>query len=182
MARLFDIVGTEIVLNPNTLAVPQFKKIWNRDKSKGKEFAIKEITYVVFLCDFISPYKDLPEYERGNIIKADIFKGEKWTSDEVIEEAIDKYNQLQETPNMRLLKSARSTLEKMADYFDKIDFEETDSFGKLKYSAKDVASNLTSVGNIVKSLTSLEQQVKKEVIESNVRGDNEIGPFEIPRS
>ena len=123
MARLFDIVKNEIVLSPYALAVPVFKKIWDRDKSKTKDKAYKELTYVVFICDFYSPYRDIPEFERYLTVTVDVFKDKEWEPDSLVEEAIDKYKKLQETPNMRLLKATKSTLEKMAEYFENIDFK-----------------------------------------------------------
>jgi hypothetical protein len=180
MARLFDIVGTDITLDANILAVPAFQAIWDRDKSKEKSRALKELKYIIFFCDFLSPYKDLQEGFKERTIIGDLFK-DNWEPDKLVEEATTKYLQLQETPNMRLLLSAKRNVDKLANYFDSIDFTEVDSYGKPKYSAKDLSSNLKDVGQIVKSLSMLEKQVQTEILEKNARGQTEIGPYELPK-
>lgn len=179
MARLFDIERNRIVPDASILAIPAFKKIWMRDKAKEKEQALKEISYVVFLCDFHSPYRDISDSLKKPLIIKDLFE-EGWEPDKDILKAVDTYKKLQETPSMRLLQSARKTLDKLSDYFETIDFSEEDYSGKPKYSASDLTRNLKEVGNIVKSLTMLETQVKLELDNSNVRGNSEIGFLEDP--
>lgn len=179
MARLFDIERSKIVPDANVLAIPIIKKIWTRDKTKDKEIAFKELSYVVFLCDFHSPYRDIRESERESLIINDIF-GKEWKPDKLVKEAVNTYKKLQETPSMRLLDTARLTLDKLSGYFEQIDFKETDMMGRPVYSAKDLTSNLKEVGNIVKSLVNLEKQVKLELEEQSVRGNTEIGLFEDP--
>jgi hypothetical protein len=180
MARLFDIDKNKIVLNSDILAIPALKVIWDRDKSKVKDKAMKELSYIVFLCDFHSPYKDLKSNDKEELIIQDIFNNKKWKPDNEIKEAIKVYNKLQITPSMRMLQSAKVAIEKVADWFEKVDLEELDSYGKFKYSANDVSRNLKEIGNIVKSINNLEKQVRSELTESNARGNNIIGPFEEP--
>jgi hypothetical protein len=180
MAKLFDIVGTEITLDATILAVPALQKIWDRDKTKDKAKAMKELKFIVFLCDFLSPYKDLLDDLKQKVIIEDIFK-EDWEPDDTINKAIEKYRELQQTPNMRLLLSAKRNVDKLSNYFDTINFNEVDNYGKPKYSAKDLSSNLKDVGQIVKSLSMLEKQVQTEISENNVRGQAEIGPYELPK-
>jgi len=180
MAKLFDIDRNKIVPNPDVLAIPAMKKIWNRDKSKTKDKAMREIAYVVFLCDFHSPYKDLRISEKEKIIIEDTFKADKWEPDDIIKDAIEVYKKLQVTPSMRLLTASRNSVEKLSDYFDQINFKEIDNFGKPIYSAIELTRNLKEVGNVVKSLTNLDKQVKLELEEQSVRGGNKIGYFENP--
>ena len=180
MARLFDIDKNKIVPDANVLAIPSLKKLWERDKTKEKDDAFKEISYVVFLCDFHSPYRDIHDSERESLIINDIFKDKKWRPDPAVKEAVKVYKKLQETPSMRLLNTARLTLDKLSGYFEQIDFKETDMYGKPIYSARDLTSNLKEVGNIVKSLVNLEKQVKLELEEQSIRGSAEIGLFEDP--
>lgn len=179
MARLFDIERNKIVPDANILAIPAIKKIWNRDKTVEKASALKDISYIVFLCDFHSPYKDLHELEREKHIISDLFDS-TWKPDKDIKAAVVLYKQLQETPSMRLLNTARNTLDKLSDYFNQIDFSEEDIMGKPKYSANDLTRNLKEVGNIVRSLANLEKQVRLELEEQSVRGSSEIGHFEEP--
>jgi hypothetical protein len=180
MARLFDIDKNRIVPDPNVLAIPAMRKLWDRDKHKDKINALKDLSYVVFLHDFHSPYRDLRWEEKEKVIITDLYKDNKWTPDSDILEACEIYKKLQITPSMRMLTASKKAIEKMSDWFETFDFNETDMFGKPKYSANDLSRNLKEIGNIVKSLTSLERQVRLEIEEQTSRGNNEIGVFEDP--
>lgn len=183
--ELFDIENNRLVLNPTNLYIPPFKQIWDRDKSKGKERAHNEIAYVAFLCNLSrrNPYNGYSEQEKESKIRKDIFGDESWEPDELVQKAVEKYKEMQKTTNSRLLRSAMNGAQKLADYFDKADFDEIDARGRPRYSAKDYAANLKEVGNIVKSLSQLEKQVEKEQLEaSEARGGSEIGMYEIPES
>jgi len=183
--KLFDIVNGKVVMNPQVLTMPEFKFIWDRDDDIDKDKAVKEISYVVFLCDesLTNPYRAYKEGDRQDVLLRDFIKDKKWKPDKHIEAAIAKFMEATQTTNSRLLKSAKNAAEKLAGYFDMIDFNEVDKDGKYLYSAKELASNLAAVGNIVKSLHQLEEMVKKEQLETNtVRGGGEIGFYELPRT
>jgi hypothetical protein len=182
--KLFDIVNGKVVMNPQTLAMPEFRYLWDRDDDIDKDNAVREISYVVFLCDesLANPYRAYKEGDREEVLLRDFIKEKKWKADKHIEAAIKKYLEATQTTNSRLLKSAKNAAEKLAGYFDMIDFNEVDKDGKYLFSAKELASNLAAVGNIVKSLHQLEEMVKKEQLETNtVRGGGEIGFYELPR-
>jgi len=178
--ELFDIEGGKLMLNPTNLFIPEFKALWDRDKSKTKEQAALEISYVAFMCSMASrnPYNAYSERDRKIKITNDTIRTEP---DELIEKALVRYREFQKTANTRLLAGARNAADKLAGYFEKVDFDKVDSYGKPIYSARDLSSNLKEVGNIVKSLVLLENQVQKEQLEQQaVRGGNELGMYELP--
>ena len=175
----------KIILKASSLAIPEFKTIWNRDLDPDKPTAYSELSYITFLCDasLDNPYRNYTEEDRVRVLKKDFFGHEYYEIDKVVEEAIYKYKELQETVAVRLLRSAKSAADKMSQYFDKVNFEDTDKFGKPMYSAKDLASNLKEIGNIVKSLKTLEDLVKMEQVgTARIRGGSDIGDYEIPDS
>jgi len=179
MAKLFDMVGTDITLDANILAVPALQKIWDRDKSKGKAQALKELKFIVFLCDFLSPYKDLQEDLKEKTIIEDIF-GEKWVPDNTVKEAITKYIQLQETPLMRFLDVNLKNIGKLTNYLDLITFEGKDEYEALKI-VDSMTKSIEKAGGMIKSILTLKKQVQTEITEKNVRGQSEIGPYELPK-
>jgi hypothetical protein len=181
--KAFDIIGDRVTFKPEFLAVPEFKAIWDRDKSKSKNKAMKELSFIVFLCDntTINPYMGYSEDIREDILKEDFIGDSKWEPDELVLRAIKKLDSLFETPSARLLKGALVAADQLANWFKNIDFTETDNQGKQKYSARELSSNLSSVGNIIKSLKQLEKQVRQEQLDDGVaRGGSEIGMFELP--
>lgn len=184
--RLFDILNGKLVINqPEVLAIPEFNIIWDRDQDEDKVTAMKELSYITFLCDdsINNPYRSYKEGEREAVLRKDFIRDKKWKPDKKVENAIEKYKKAVQTTNSRLLKSAKNAADKLAEYFDMIDFNEMDNYGKPVFSAKELSSNLAAVGNIVKSLTQLEDMVRKEQLESNtIRGGGEIGYYEVPKN
>jgi hypothetical protein len=178
MAKLFDIVDTDIVLDPRVIAIPALKAVWDKDKSKGKERAKKELTYVVFMADFHSPYRDLPDANKEETIRKDIFKGEDWVPLSYVHEAVEKYTELQETRHSRMLKALRHTEEEITYYFKSISLKDTDDFGKPKHNINEIVKNMKEVGGVIKSISMLEKQVESELLEGKVQGESEIGPYE----
>jgi hypothetical protein len=181
MAKIFDIINGEVSITPEALVIPAFKSIWDSDKSKSKDRAKDEIKYVAFLCDQIkSPYKDFPEWEKAKVIKADLFKDKDWEPNETVKWACDAFSKMSETPAIRLLRASKSAVDKLAIYLESVDFEKLDTNGK-PYSARDVVFNLGNIGNLVKSLATLEEAVKREQSEGNrIQGGTEINYFEDP--
>jgi hypothetical protein len=180
--KAFDIQGDKVTFTPEFLAVPEFNVLWKRDKSKIKETALKELSYVIFLCDntVTNPYMGYSEDIRDEVLKEDFIGDKKWEADKEVKAAVVKLKALQETTSSRLLKASMIAADKLAVYFENIDFTMLDDNGKPIYSAKELASNLGAVGNITKSLRILLEQVRKEQLDDNMaRGGNEIGIFEI---
>lgn len=180
--KLFDIVNGTVVLNPNSLVIPEFKKIWDRDKSKTKEQATKEISYIVFLCDFNSPYNSFRENDRDKVVKQDFLKDESWEPDTLIVEGIKKYKLLQETPLLNMLRAAMNVVNKTTDYFNKVDYDEVDDRGKVKYTVSEVFKAMANMGGAINQLRMLEREVQREQIEASTsKGNNIIGDYELPR-
>lgn len=182
--KAFDIEGGRVKFTPEFLAVPHFKRLWDRDKTKNKHKAYNELSYVVFLCDntLSNPYRSMAETLREQVLKRDILGKEDYKIDKPLQDAIKAFSELKETTSSKLLKSAKIAADKLADYFEnKVNFEEVDTNGKPMYSARDLASNLGAVGKIIESLKKLEEQVIKEQLDGgSARGGAEIGDFELP--
>lgn len=179
----FDIQGDRIEFSPQFLAVPEFGVIWKRDKTKTKNKAIKELSYIVFLCDntIANPYKGYPEDTRRDILIDDFIREKDWKEDDEIKAAIDKFKNLSETTSSRLVAAAMVAASKLTDYYLNVDLNAKDDNGKFLHSAKELQNNIERLGNTIKSLYNLNEQIKKEQLEGNItRGGFEIGDFEIP--
>jgi hypothetical protein len=167
--ELFDIEAGKVVLDPNTLYIPEFKEIYDRDKSPGKETATKEIAYITYLCNFSpkNPYNSYSTKDKEDKVKADTIKGEP---DEVVKKAMERYKEMQMTTTSRLMIAAKKASEVLAEYFEQAKSED----------ATEVIRNIEKLGNAVKSLYILEQQVQKEQLENaRIRGGNELGMYEV---
>lgn len=178
---LFNIDPSgRVLMNPDSIAIPTFRALWDRDKSKTKERATMEISYVVFLCDYKSPYRSYSESDRSKIVKEDFIRNSEWEPDELIQEAIKKYNEFQETTFSRLVNKSLKLADKLSDYMDTIEFSGKDE-RQARETVDTIVKTLEKVGNIVKSLTTLKKQVETDSTEqTNVRGKAEIGDYELP--
>jgi hypothetical protein len=70
-----------------------------------------------------------------------------------------------ETTNTRVLLGAKKAAEELAKWFEQIDFTKVDGYGKPIFSATELARNLKEVGSIVKSLSQLEEMVRREQLD-----------------
>lgn len=179
-AKLFDIVGGNVIMNPTVLWIPEFKHLWDRDKAKYKSTAVREISYIVFMYSFKSPYLAYSETDRRLKILKDYFNGEDYKPDGAVEAAIKRYLELQETATTRLLNASLRLCDKVTEYFDSINFNDKDKLGKPIHELTDVVKNMKDVGPVVKSLEQLKDQVLREQMDKNIiRGGTDIGLFEL---
>lgn len=171
MKRLFDINKGKVVMNPSTLWIPEFKTIWDSDESEEHVEAIKKLSYVVFMMDYRSPYRDMRPATKEKTIRKDMFGNLAWRPDAAVKAAMKKYALLQETANIRLLGAAKIAADKLTEYFEDVDPND----------ANNIVRNLKELGSVVKSLDTLQRQVEKEQLDAEAaKGSREIGYYENP--
>jgi hypothetical protein len=162
---------------PEALLVEEFLTIWKRDKSKTKEKALKELAYVYHTTDFQSIYRNYHENMREGKIKLDLFKDREWSPDLAITLAQNKYASLQTTLSMELLNDVEAGLTTLRDYFRNVDFEDDEN----GVAAKNFIQNVQKMGDVVKGIKSLREEVEKELSDNmQMRGGSKIGSRELP--
>jgi len=169
--KIFDIVGTSIQLNPQSLIIPEFKALWDRDKTKEKAKCTKEITYVVFLCDNSSdnPYSNFSEEDRIEILSQDF----KIEIDSLIKAAIAKFKRLNTTRYERVVIAALDSLLHVETYYKTLkDKEEFDIIEYLNTTEK-LSKAFTSLRDLEKKITS------DRMSEDKVRGNTTVGDYEL---
>jgi hypothetical protein len=177
---MFDIVDGKVVMNPEDLAIPPFKKIYDSDKSKDKEIAFKKISYIIFMYRWKSPYASLLDEDlRSRVIKKDLFDNEEYELDTLMKDAIERYKQFIYTFSLQFLDQNMLGAKKLMQFYEMINWDDTDKSGKFLYSDRNLAANLKEAGNILRSLESLKDQVRKEELETTkIKGGNEVGLYE----
>jgi hypothetical protein len=187
--KIFEIVGDDIKVTPEALMVKEFKELWKKDKSKGKEKAKIQLSYVYYFSDWESPYAKYIEEERQERIVNDLGMKLEWVKGTDIRLAIDRYAELTMTTSMLLLQDAKVAVNKLRGYFREVDlaalyFREVDLAALDKndkpiYRANDLTSNLKAIGGVIKGLKELEDEVKKEQMDtSSIKGGGQKGFFE----
>lgn len=165
--KVLEIVNNNLTIHAECLAIPEFKKLWDSDKSKNKLDAINALRYVYFTADYKSLYNTFDPITREKMLKKDCFGNEDQVISEDILEAINKYIQLQETPLLKYLKSAMNALNKMEEYFSKIDFDKEDSKGNAKYKPREISACLKDAPTIAASIEKTIEKVEKEQSTNN---------------
>jgi len=175
---MFQFSNNKIVFDPNVLSLPWFKVIWEADKSKSKEEAMKLLSFIFYLVDNKSPYIGYPREERRENIIKDIIKDKKWKESEQVLEAIKKYEEYSVTRSSRLLDSTRGLIDRLSEYFRTLKFDPNgDPEFELKKAAA-VQKATADIGKTIESLNNLEERVKKEITQkTTVRGNQTLGQF-----
>lgn len=180
--RLFDLKDRNVIVSPEALLIPEFQAIWKRDKTKDKLKAMRELSYVYFVCDYKSPYRSSLTLNRlESMVAKDFMKDEAYAPDPKISAAVDKYKELQKTPSMMLLDASLKTVHNLIDYLQNVDLQERDKNDRPIYKPSDVTSSLKNIGGIVESLSKVRESVEKEMSEqATLRGHRKKGNREDP--
>lgn len=174
--ELFTQDKDKVIPRSATLLVKEFKAIWDK---KDKEQALKELAFVYYLTDYKSVYMSTDPSERESIIIEDLGLSTKWKQDKLIQDAIKKYKQLQETPTMRLLQSAQEALEQLVQFFKTVNLSERDKSGKPVHKPSDITRAMSETAKVAEALDKLSERVKKELdIKGRVQGGGEVGLYE----
>lgn len=87
----FDKINYRVHPTPEAIMLKVFGDIWNRDKSKDKELALKELSFVWFYCDVRSHFLiQSPEARTKEIVK-DVGLVKDWKPDKLVKAAITYY-------------------------------------------------------------------------------------------
>ncbi len=183
--QIFELdAAHQLKIAPQAYALLPLKAIWERDKSKQKETAKKELAYVFFNNDYKSTFFNEPDSkDRAKMVVEYVFgKDSKWEPDEVVLEAEAFYVEHQDTFSLKLLKDTMKGVNKLREYFRDINFKETlkSKTGEIfpKYDVKKFVDTVEKIPKVVESLQNIEKAVKKEQeTDSKLRGGREKGMY-----
>lgn len=152
--KIFNLKENKVIIDPEILTIPEFKKIWENDKSKTKINAILEFTYIYHICDSDSPYSNFSDDKKKSHLGLDLFNDAKYKPNKVIEEAANKYLELKETPLQRLLKAAQNKIDDIVTYLNNTPYSED--------SAKTINDIYKNISSYVAQEEKLKSAVEKE--------------------
>lgn len=159
---------------------PHIYNIKPFDRLLERQMGMRVLSYIFLMVDYKSPYMQYDEEVRKEELVRDVLDGDESQVDELVEECIQKYSQLQETALSRLLKASLSALHKMEEYFNTIDFTEKTNGGALVHKPKELMDAMNKIGPTSENLVKLEQQIKeqeKPETEESIRGGVETNEF-----
>lgn len=160
--RLFELTNNQPTITVECLLIPEFKALWDRDKTKDKSKAYNELRFIYFSTDFKSLYLAIDEEDRFEKLVDDFISIKNWKPDKLILDAINKYKEFQNTPTMRFLEDNQAAMESMGKYFRNIDWKEVNDKGTPIYSISQVSTAVKNAGAIIDNIEKLKDKVAKE--------------------
>lgn len=179
----FDKGTYSVKYSPLLLTLEPFKKIIDRDKTKGKEIAIKEISFIAFFADIRSDYMYIVnDEERARELVNDLELPKNWKIDATIKHAIEFYTSRSTTVNSSIYKSACKAAIDISNYLNKTDalLSERDENGKVVTDISKITSALEKVPKIMANLNSAHTELIKEqkITEGRTKGSKTFNIFE----
>lgn len=178
---VYDNVNNRLEINEGEIfLVREFKALMDKDKSKDKELAFRELTYIYLALDWKSPYSQYTELERHEEALRDSGITEEEFNNPVFREACRKYRALQDSnKSIKMLNAAKTAVDKFIDYFDVIvDLNERDQNGKPVFTAKKVMEEVSNLNKVHQELIDLENAVKKELTEQSTLRAGAVEDFD----
>lgn len=171
-----------ITVAPEILLIPEFRALWNKDKTKNKSSAMMDFTYIYYTTDFKSPYvKSYAGEDLVNKVKSD-FTSEDWKESKFVKDAINKYTDLQKTKTLKLFEAADSALSQIYTYLKNFKIDEVDD-EKRDTVVNNVLKNIEKVPDIGLKLDSARRSVERELeAGGRQKGTGNIKSRELPRS
>ena len=172
--RLIKIENYELKLADEALLVRPIRKLWNMDRSKGKETFYKQMSILYFVYDPSSNYAYISN-EKDRL--KEVLEQENITdfhNTAEFKEAVEAYKKLVRTPSSELLNDVRLTVDKMRQALTSIDFDDLEEKDKVS-AINTVAAVVSKIPKLVKDLSEAEKAVTKELEEQgNARGSQEL--------
>ncbi|MCK5140281.1 MAG: hypothetical protein KAQ85_10600, partial [Thermodesulfovibrionia bacterium] len=130
---LFKVEGTLVVPTEHALLIPPYSDIWEQDDSPKKESAKRAFAYIELNCSYkkSNPFKGYSDEIRKEKVGKAVYREDYDTFVETsyIIEGIELYHvlRIEAAPTLQYYLSAKAGAEKMMNWLDTFDMEETDS-------------------------------------------------------
>ena len=168
--------NNKVSIAPAALMIPEFAIIWKNDFSPAKEFALRDLAYIYFICDYNSVYRSYDPDKREKQLKRDL--GIRKLSAQT-RKGVEKYKELQDTPSIRFLESGYKVMEETMKYFNNVNYAKTDNNGAIMYKVGEVLKCLKDVSGTMDTIDGLLQKAKTESqAKDRIRGGGDTGAFE----
>ena len=172
--KLIRVLNYELKVADEALLVRPIRKLWNMDRSKGKETFYKQMSILYFVYDPSSNYAYICN-EKDRL--KEVLEQENITdfhNTAEFKEAVEAYKKLVRTPSSELLNDVRLTVDKMRQALTSIDFDDLEEKDKVS-AINTVTAVISKIPKLVKDLSEAEKAVTKELEEQgSARGSQEL--------
>ncbi len=169
--KLFKYEGYEVRVAPEALTLKPFKKLWDRDKSKTKEKAMTEFSFLYFYCDPRSDYQYIKDDEdRMDAVKKGEGLSDDWKPDAALKSAIEFYSSF-DTTSAILLRTAREAVERVRNTFETLEPDDTKSL-------KEYLTALKLIPEVAAMIQEAEKTLNEEAEYGEAKGSIEKTLFD----
>lgn len=162
--KLFVYKDYNLRISDEAYALRPFKRLVDRDRTKEKTKAMKELAYLYFMYDPRSDFSfEIIESDRDLRVKDSIGLEADWKPDKQVQEAIELYKYLTTSSSSLLLQDTRVIIDNIRSTFRSIDLTEKDANGKLVFNIGQVMTAVKQVPSLIKELADAEKAVSKEI-------------------
>lgn len=181
--NLFEVKDWELTVKEEVYGLLPFKKLIDRDKTKDKQIALKELLFIYFYCDIKSDYNYLmSDKEKEKEIKKDIGLPSKWKIDKDIENAIELYKEKSQTVIQKLYSQSLKSVSEIGNYLENTKelLEERDDRGKPVLDISKITTAVQRVPKLMSDLKAAYKEVVKEIedTENKRKGSQSFNIFE----
>jgi len=180
--KLFEFKNWKLTVSEEAWGLLPFKKILDRDKTKEKENALKEMLFIFFWSDIRSNYINMPDSQKLEEIKKDVGLSSKWKKDSVINEAITLYEKLGQSVIETLYKQSLKGAQAVGNYLENSEalLYERDNNGKPVNDISKITTALQKVPNLMKDLKNAYKEVvrEREDNDNKKKGSKQFNTFE----
>lgn len=181
--KLVEFKDYELTVPEEVWGLQAFKKLLDRDKTKDKVNATKEMLFIFHVSDIRSDFNHiLNEEERIEEVKKEVGLKKSWKKDKLVEEAINLYKKLSTTVVEQLYINSLRAASDVGNYLSNTKdlLEERDVKGSPVY---DIAKITTAVQKVPKLMADLKEAYKevvkeKETLEGKSKGSRKYNLFE----
>lgn len=155
--------------------VKPFRRLWNMDRSAGKEQFYKQMSILFFVYSPASNYSYITD-EKERLAEVCLQEGiSEFRMTPEMRNAIEAYKKLCQTPEGLLLESTYKFIDKSRKALDALDYEVIDDPKEKVNTMKVGMSIVALVPKLMKDLSAAKLAVEKEISEQdNTRGSQEL--------
>lgn len=179
--KLLTMKKWQLTVSEEAWGLAPFRKILEKDKSKEKENAIKDMTFIWFYADIRSDYLNMSPEIREAEIKKDIGLPANWTMSKEVKEAIEFYNK-DATALQRLYRQTLASVQAIGDYLENAAalLAERDNNGRPVNDIAKITGAVQKVPKMMRDVKEAYKEVVKEIedTENKKKGSRTFNTFE----
>lgn len=177
--KLIQITDYKLTVADEALLVRPIRKLWNMDRTKGKEAFYKQMSVLFYVYSPVSNYSYIVD-ERDRLKEVCEQEGiSDFKMTKEFKDAVEVYKKLTKTASSELLEDVRTNVYKLRQALNSVSYEEFDSEKDKVGAINTVSTIISKIPKLVKELAEAERAVAKEIEEKDdVRGSQELSVTE----